>query len=97
MIFTYRKLGRILAALLVTACYWVLGAGLLLLFFALSVSTVNFAWLSLFRLVFYLPAVLVVVYLFLFRKNKGVFLESLMFFLSLSLTVFWTIELIPFI
>jgi hypothetical protein len=97
MIITYRELGIILAALLVAACYWLLGAVLLFLFFVLSVSTVSFVWLSLFRPVFYLPAVLIVVYLFVFRKKKGLFLESLMFFLALSLAVFWTLELIVFI
>jgi len=97
MIFTYKELGRILGALLVAACYWGLGAGLLLLFFALSVSTFSFVWLSLFRPVFYLPAVLVVVYLYHFRRSKGLFSESLMFFLALSLAVLWTLELIAFI
>ncbi len=97
MIFTYRKLGRILTALLVAASYWVSGAVLLLLFFGLSVSMVNFFWLGFFRLVFYLPAVLIVAYLSFFRKNKGLFLESLLFFLALSLAVFWTLELIVFI
>jgi len=97
MIVTYRELGRILAALVVAACYWAFGAVLLLVLFGLSTSTLNFVWLGLFRPVFYLPAVLVVVYLFLFRKNKGLFLDSLMFLLALSLAVFWTLELIAFI
>lgn len=97
MIVPYKNIGRVIAALFVTACYWALGAVLLLVFFALSVSTVNFVWMGLFRPMFYLPAVLLVVYLFLFRKNKGLFLESLMFLLTLSLAVLWTIELIIFI
>jgi len=97
MIRTYRELGRVLAALGIAVCYWVYGAGLLLLFFALSTSTLNFVWLSFFRPAFYLPAVLVVVYLLLLRKNKGLFLESLIFFLALSLAVLWTLELIIFI
>jgi hypothetical protein len=97
MIVPYGKIGRILAALLVTVCYWGLGAGLLLVFFGLSVTTVNFVWMGLFRPVFYLPAVLLMVYLFLFRKNKGLFLDSLMFLLALSLAVLWTIELVIFI
>jgi hypothetical protein len=69
----------------------------LLVFFGLSVTTVNFVWMGLFRPVFYLPAVLLMVYLFLFRKNKGLFLDSLMFLLALSLAVLWTIELVIFI
>ena len=97
MIVPYKNIGRVLAALFVTACYWALGAVLLLVFFALSVSTVNFVWMGLFRPVFYLPAILAVVYLFFFRKDKGLFLESLMFLLALSLAIFWTLEVIAFV
>jgi hypothetical protein len=97
MIITYRELGRILAAFLVTACYWVLGAVLILLFFALSVSTPNFVWLSLFRPAFYLPGIIAVVYLYFFKKKRGLFSESLAFLLALSLAIFWTLELIIYI
>ena len=97
MIITYRELGRILAALLVTACYWVLGAGLILLLFALSVSTPNFVWLSLFRPAFYLPGIIAVVYLYFFKEKRGLFSESLAFLLTLSLAMFLTLELIIYI
>ena len=97
MTITYRELGRILAALLVAASYWVYGAALLFLFFSLSVVTLNFIWLDLFRPAFYIPGIILTVYLLLFRKKKGLFLESLTFFLALSLAVFFTLELIAFI
>lgn len=93
----FHKITRILAAIGVTALYWIGGVGLLLLFFFQFGATLNFIWLDLFRPVFYLPAIAVVVYLYFFRKNKGLFLESVTFLLSLSLVMLWTLELIVII
>jgi hypothetical protein len=90
--------GRILAAIVVTALYWVYGAALVFVLFALSaVFTLNFGWLSLFRPLFYLPGIIAVVYLYFFKKKLGMFSESLIFLLALSLAMFLTLELIIFI
>ena len=96
MTITVRSVGMVLAALAVAGVYWIYGAGLLLGTFALSVSQLNFTWLALFRPLFYAPAVMAVGYLLLFRKGKSLFLESLVFFLALSLAILWTLELIIF-
>jgi len=98
MTFTYKHFGGILAAMVVTALYWVYGAALLLALFAVSAEfTKNFVWLSLFRPLFYLPGILAVVYLYFLKKNRGLFSEPLAFLLTLSLAMLWTLELIIYI
>jgi hypothetical protein len=90
--------GRILAAMVVTALYWFYGAALVFILFAMSaVFTLNFFWLSLFRPLFYIPGVIAVVYLYFFKKKRGLFSESLAFLLILSLAMFLTLELIIYI
>ena len=91
------KVGRVFAAIGVTALYWIYGAGMLLLLFMQFSATLNFIWLDLFRPVFYLPAIALVFYLYFLRKDKGLFLESLTFLLSLSLAMLWTLELIVYV
>jgi len=93
-----KKYRRIFAAIVVTALYWVYGAALVFVLFALSaVFTLNFVWLSLFRPAFYLPGIIIVVYLYLVKKKLGLFSESLAFLITLSLAMFWTLELIVLI
>jgi len=95
MTVSIREIGTVLAALLVTGLYWVYGAGLTL--FSLSQVVRSFFWLDLFRPLFYLPGVIVVAYLYFFKKKRGLFSESLAFLLTLSLAMFWTLELIIYI
>jgi hypothetical protein len=93
----YSIVGRMLTAVGVTALYWIYGAGMLFLFFYQFVATLSFIWLDIFRPIFYIPGIIVVVYLYFFKKNKGLFLESLEFLLSLSLAMLLTLELIIYI
>ena len=98
MTFAIKQPERILAAIVVAALYWVYGAALVFVLFVVSaVFTLNFVWLSLFRPAFYLPGIIIVVYLYLVKKKRGIFSESLAFLLTLSLVMFWTLELIVFI
>jgi hypothetical protein len=90
-----REVGTMFAALIVTGLYWAYGAGLTL--FSLSQVAKSFLWLDLFRPLFYIPGVIAVIYLYFFKKKRGLFSESLAFLLTLSLVMFWTLELIIFI
>ena len=92
-----RNVGIVLAAVIVTGLYWVLGAGLLILFWMKFASTLSFFWLDIFRPVYYLPGMVIVVYLYGFRKNRGLFSESLAFLMTLSMAIIFTLELIIYI
>jgi hypothetical protein len=91
------RAGRMLAAIFVVGLYWVFGAGLLILLFFQFANTLSFFWLDLFRPAYYLPGLFSVVYLYAFRKEKSLFLESVAFLLTLSLTIFFTLEIIIYI
>ncbi len=90
-----REVGSVLAALGVTAVYLVYGA--IIGFFLFMEIEYSFFWLPLFRPMFYLPGIIVVIYLYLFKKKRGLFLESLAFLLALLLAVLLTLELIIYI
>jgi hypothetical protein len=92
MTISIRKVGTVLAAFMTTGLYWVYGSALTL--FSLSQVVHSFFWLDLFRPLFYLPGIIAVVYLYFFMKKRGLFSESLAFLLTLSLAMFWTLELI---
>jgi hypothetical protein len=76
-------IGKILAALVVLA-----------LFFVGTLAIYYFFGEGFFRLAFYLPALGIVLFLYLGKKKRGVFLESLAFLLALSLAVVTTLDLI---
>ena len=94
---SFGKVGRILGALVTTALYGVYGVGLFYLLFTRMAASRNFMWLEFFRPGFYLPAAIIVAYLYIFKKKRGLFLDSLAFLLALSLAMFWTLELIVFL
>jgi hypothetical protein len=85
-------IARMFTALIAVGLYWASGIAIIFIFMAYC-----YYWLELFRPMFYLPACIAISYLHFFRKNKGVFLESIKFLLDLSLTVLFTIELIIYI
>lgn len=60
-------------------------------------STLSFFWLDVFRPAYYIPGMVIVVYLYAFRKNRGLFLESLAFFMALSMAMIFTLEMIIYI
>ena len=91
------EVGRIFAAFLVTVLYGVYGVGLIFLLFMQMAATRNLIWLDLFRPLFYSPVIVILVYLYYFKKDKGLFLESLAFLLTLSLAMLWTLEIIVYI
>lgn len=97
MTVNFGRASRVFAAIFVVGLYWVFGAGLLVLFFIQFANTLSFFWFDLFRPAFYLPGLVSMVYLYVFRKEKGLFLQSLEFLLALSLTIFFTLELIIYI
>lgn len=97
MTVNFRNVGIVLAAVVVTGLYWVLGAGLLILCWIKFASTLSFFWLDVFRPAYYIPGMVVVVYLYAFRKNRGLFLESLAFLMALSMAMIFTLELIIYI
>ena len=76
-------IGKILAALVVLA-----------LFFVCTLAIYYFFGVGFFRLAFYLPALGIVLFLYLDKKKRGFFLESLAFLLALSLAVVTTLDLI---
>jgi hypothetical protein len=90
----FREIGIVFAAFVVSVLYLGYGAGLLLILFMQFSATLNFIWLDIFRPVFYLPGIIVVVYIYLKRKDRGLFLDSLGFILALLLAMLWTLELI---
>jgi len=92
-----RNVATVLAAVVVTCIYWGLGAGLLLLCYVKFASTLSFFWLDLFRPAYYIPGLVIVVYLYGFRKNRGLFSESLAFLMALSMAIIVTLELIVYI
>ena len=92
-----RNVGIVLAAVVVTGLYWVLRAGFLILFWMKFASTLSFFWLDIFRPTYYLPGMVVVVYLYGFKKNRGLFSESLAFLMALSMAIIFTLELIIYI
>ena len=97
MTVTLRNVGIVLAAVVVTGLYWGLGAGLLLLCYVQFASTLSFFWLDLFRPAYYIPGLVIVAYLYGFRKNRGLFSESLAFLMALSMAMIFTLELIIYI
>jgi hypothetical protein len=94
---TLRNIGIVLAAVVVTCLYWGLGAGFLILCYVKFASTLSFFWLDLFRPAYYIPGLVVVVYRYGFRKNRGLFSESLAFLMALSMAMIFTLELIIYI
>lgn len=85
------------AAFVVTILYWIFGVGLQLFFFMQFASSLNFFWFDVFRPAFYIPGIIIVIYIYYFKKDRGLFSESLAFLLAGSLAIFWTLELIIFI
>jgi len=92
-----RYVGIVFVAVVVTGLYWVLGAGLLILCWLKFASTLSFFWLDVFRPAYYILGMVIVVYLYLFRKNRGLFLESLAFLMTLSMAIIFTLEIIVYI
>ena len=92
-----RNVGIVLAAVVVTGLYWALGAGMILLCYVKFASTLSFFWLDLFRPAYYIPGMIVVVYLYGFRKNRGLFLESFAFLMALSMAIIFTLEIIIYV
>lgn len=92
-----RNVGIVLSAVVVTGLYWGLGAGLLLLCYVKFASTLSFFWLDVFRPVYYIPGMVIVVYLYAFRKKRGLFLDSLAFLMALSMAIIFTLEIIVYI
>ena len=92
-----RNIGIGLAAVVVTGLYWGLGTGFLLLCYVKFASTLSFFWLDLFRPAYYIPGMIVVVYLYGFRKNRGLFLESFAFLMALSMAIIFTLEIIIYV
>lgn len=89
-----RNVVKVLAAVVITGLYWVLGAGSLLLCYMKFASTLSFFWLDVFRPSYYIPGMVIEVYLYAFRKNRGLFMESLAFLMALSMAIFFTLEII---
>lgn len=92
-----RNIGIVLAAIVVTGLYWALGAGFLLLCYMKFASTLSFFWLDVFRPAYYIPGLVIMVYLYGFKKNRGLFLESLAFLMAFSMALIFTLEMIIYI
>ena len=64
------------------------------LFFVGTLAIYYFFGVSFFRLGFYLPALGIVLFLYLAKKQRGFFSESLAFLLALLLVIVITLDLI---
>jgi len=84
------RIARILAAFGVVGLYWIYG---IVLLYSLTI-VYRFVWMKFFKPAFYLPALCIVVYLYLIKKRRGMFLESLAFLMALSMVMLLTVELI---
>jgi len=84
------RITRILAAFGVVGLYWIYG---IVLLYSLTI-VYRFVWMKFFKPAFYLPALCTVVYLYLIKKRRGIFLEYLAFLMALTIAVFFTLELI---
>ncbi len=92
-----RNVDIVFAAVVVTGLYWVFGAGLILLCYVEFASTLNSFWLDVFRPTYCISGMAIVVFLYGFKKNRGLFLESLAFFMALSMAMIYTLEMIIYV
>ena len=84
MIAKRTRIGKFIGAIAVLAVFLLYG---LTIYF--------FKGLLVFRLGFYLPALCILLYLYLTRKKLGLFLNTVAFVLALMLAIVITLDLIP--